>query len=162
MKKAAFQASLAILTFLSLSLGLQARDDDVEALRERAQAMFEFEVGEWRSTWERLNADGNVVSSVSGTEKMSWTLDGTAIEMITRLDGAEHWERLYRRARGRDWTFFLLFFIPIQHLHTLHTLHQIQQLLIILFNGQAGYDLGRRNWRQSVSHFADADSGPVS
>ncbi len=56
-----------------------------DPLAEKAKELFEYEIGVWRSRWERLDAEGNVVMTFEGTESFSWYLDETVVELVTEI-----------------------------------------------------------------------------
>lgn len=56
-----------------------------ETHAEKAKALFDYEIGVWRSRWERLDADGNVVAEFEGTETFSWYLDEVVVELATEI-----------------------------------------------------------------------------
>ena len=63
-----------------LPLNAAAQDNaDTDLLAQKAKELFAYEVGTWDSRWERLDADGNVISEIQGTEVFSYTLDDTAL-----------------------------------------------------------------------------------
>ncbi len=84
-----FVALLGVLFFSIIPGAAPAQEaPDADPLEEKAKALFDYEIGVWRSRWERVDAEGNVVASFDGTEVFSWYLDDKVVELVTEVPEA--------------------------------------------------------------------------
>ena len=82
-------ALLGLISVCFVPVSAPAQDaPDADPLEEKAKALFDYEIGVWRSRWERIDAEGNVVASFEGTEAFSWYLDDKVVELVTEVPEA--------------------------------------------------------------------------
>lgn len=72
-----------------------------DPLREKALELFKYETGVWRSRWETPRPDGTV-DIAEGGEIFTPTLDGSALELVTRTDGGAGWSKAIRFYSPRE------------------------------------------------------------
>lgn len=75
---------------------------EIDPLEEKARALFEYEMGVWRSRWERVDAEGNVVTSFEGTESFTWYLDDKVVELVTEVPEANQKSKALRFYSPRE------------------------------------------------------------
>ncbi len=76
-----FQALLCIL--LGVLPAASALGQPPNEIPAEAQRRLEMIIGDWQSTWEHLDADGNVIHKSEGTESARWTIEDRVVEMTT-------------------------------------------------------------------------------
>lgn len=73
------------------------------ALRaEQAQALLDYEIGLWDSRWERLDAEGNVTVSFTGTEHFEWYLGDKVVQLTTRIPELDQMSKSLRFFSPRE------------------------------------------------------------
>lgn len=85
----------AAASLLCVGLTQASAHDGAEGdpLHAKADELHAYEAGTWQSRWERVDDAGNVTDVSTGVEIFSPTLNGTALELVTRIDGEEDWSR---------------------------------------------------------------------
>ncbi|GEM_PF-2765659 len=95
-------ATLAMMPVVAQDVRTDAQSGEVESLQRLATERLRKEVGTWTTRWTFLDAAGNVVNEVDGTEVRSFVIDDRVLPSRTI---SRRWQRGATPARvAGDWT----------------------------------------------------------
>ena len=93
MSRGILSVVFATLLVLAPAIGSSRTEPESDPLRAKADLLHAYEEGSWECRWEILDDDGEVVSEMVGREIFTPSLDGLALDVVTRVDGRDTWNQ---------------------------------------------------------------------